>query len=75
VYNQDNAGGNAMQNRIAGIQERRHGAPQPIGEILAELLARYDACFPGAKITVIETPGVTEDQTCLFYPAATASAS
>ncbi len=64
-----------MQNRIAGIQERRGGTPQPIGEILAELLARFEARFPSAKITVIETPGVTEDQTCSFYPAATASAS
>ncbi len=64
-----------MQNRIAGIQERRGGTPQPIGEILAELLARYETRFTGAKIIVIETPGVTEDQTCLFYPAATASAS
>jgi hypothetical protein len=75
VYNQGNFRGKAVQDRIAKYHERRHGAPQPIGEILAELLAAYETRFPSAKITAIETPAVTEDQTCSFYPAATASAS
>ena len=64
-----------MQNRITRFQERRDGEPQPIGEILAELLDRYQSCFPGVRIAVVQTPAVMEDQSCLFYPAATASPS
>lgn len=64
-----------MQNRITRFQERRSGEPQPIGEILAELLTRYESRFPGVRIRVIETPAVTEDQSCLFYPAVSANAS
>jgi hypothetical protein len=33
----------------------RPHAPQPIGEILDELLAQYEAKFPGVYITVVET--------------------
>ncbi len=32
------------------------GEPQAIGEILAELLARYQARFPEINITVVEVP-------------------
>jgi hypothetical protein len=64
-----------MKNRITRFEERRGDGPQPIGEILAELLARYEARFPRTRIAVIETPGVMEDSSCLFYPGATASAS
>ena len=64
-----------MQNRITRFQERRGGEPQPISEILAELLARYQSRFPGVGIAVVQTPAIMEDQSCSFYPAATASAS
>ena len=50
-----------MENRISRIEnegrereDRRE--PQPIGAILAELLAQYQARFPKIHITVIETP-------------------
>jgi hypothetical protein len=56
------------------ITERRSDQPQPIGEILAELLARYKARFPEAGLTIFETPAVTEDQPCSCYPAEMASA-
>jgi hypothetical protein len=64
-----------MQNRITRFQERRDSEPQPIGKILTELLARYQARFPGVRVAVEQTPAIMEDQSCLFYPAATASAS
>ena len=32
--------------------------PQPIGAILAELLAQYQARFPEVHIAVVETPAV-----------------
>jgi hypothetical protein len=32
--------------------------PQPIGVILAELLAQYQARFPQVRIAVVETPAV-----------------
>ncbi len=34
----------------------RAGEPQVIGDILAELLAQYQARFPGVNITVVEVP-------------------
>jgi hypothetical protein len=64
-----------MQNRITRFQERRDSEPQPIGEILAELLARYQSRFSDVRIAVVQTPAVMEDQSCLFCPAATASPS
>jgi len=64
-----------MQNRSTEFQERRDGEPQPIGEILAELLARYQSRFPGVRIAVVQTPLVMEDQSCSFYPAVATSAS
>ncbi len=30
--------------------------PQPIGEILEELLAQYERRFPDVRIAVVETP-------------------
>jgi hypothetical protein len=36
-------------------REDRGGEPQPIGEILAELLARYQARFPEVQVSVVET--------------------
>jgi len=52
-----------MENRISQIEnddrsgEDRRG-PQPIGAILAELLAQYQARFPEIHIAVVETPAV-----------------
>jgi hypothetical protein len=64
-----------MENRVTSIESRRGGQPQRIGEILAELLARYEGRFPAAKVAGIETPAVMEDASCLFYPARTMSVS
>jgi hypothetical protein len=50
-----------VNNRISQFEnedrerEDRQG-PQPIGAILAELLAQYQARFPEVRIAVIETP-------------------
>ncbi len=51
-----------MGNRISGFyddfSERQEGqdGPQPIGDILAELLERYEIRFPEVRIAVVETP-------------------
>jgi hypothetical protein len=51
-----------VNNRISQIvkaeQEDRRGEPQPIGAILAELLAQYQTRFPEVHITAVETPAV-----------------
>ena len=50
-----------MQNRFSDngdTTERRDGRddePQPVGEVLEELLAQYERRFPGVRITVVET--------------------
>ena len=44
-----------MENRISQIVIEEREEPQPIGAILAELLAQYQVRFPEAKIVVIET--------------------
>ena len=64
-----------MENRIPSIEDRRSGEPQRIGDILAELFARYENRFPAAGIAVTQTPAVMEDQSCSFYPAELASVS
>ena len=64
-----------MENRISNFEDRRGGEPQRIGGILAELMARYENRFPAAKIDVLQTPAVMEEQSCLFYPAELASVS
>ena len=35
--------------------DEQSGEPQPVGEILEELLAQYEAKFPDIHITVVET--------------------
>jgi hypothetical protein len=53
-----NIRGGIMQNRINDIterQERRDNEPQPIGEILKELLIQYEQRFPNIHVTVVET--------------------
>jgi hypothetical protein len=57
------------------IETRRGGEPQQIGAILAEFIAQYRVRFPQARIAVVNTPVVTEDQSCLFYPAELVSVS
>jgi hypothetical protein len=64
-----------MENRISNIENRRGGDPQRIGDIVAELLAQYEGRFPAAKLTVVQTPAVMEDQSCWFYPAELTSVS
>jgi hypothetical protein len=47
-----------MQNRITDTSEkwdRRHDEPQPVGEILHELLALYEQRYPNIQIMVVET--------------------
>ena len=46
-----------MQNRISDTTERRdrqEDEPQPVGDILEELLAQYERRFPNLHITVVE---------------------
>jgi hypothetical protein len=57
--------GRNMKNRISQFEneerereDRRRGQPQPIGVILAELLAQYQTRFPEVHIAVVETPAV-----------------
>jgi hypothetical protein len=49
-----------MNNRISAFEDEMRAqetdGPQPIGEILAELLAKYEARFPQVHIAVGETP-------------------
>jgi hypothetical protein len=52
-----------MNNRISTqfadwpeTEEQRNPEPQPIGEILDELLAQYERRFPDVRIAVVETP-------------------
>jgi hypothetical protein len=52
-----------MENRITNAMEttaekapRSTNGAQPIGEILQELLAQYQARFPGIRIAIVETP-------------------
>lgn len=52
-----------MENRISRLENNDRGhedrrGPQPVGAILAELLAQYQARFPEVHITVVETPAV-----------------
>jgi hypothetical protein len=48
-----------MENRISAFyddRQRQDDDEQPIGKILAELLAQYEARFPEVRIAIIETP-------------------
>jgi len=44
--------------KIGTVPELQGVGPQPIGAVLAELLAQYQARFPQVRITVVETPAV-----------------
>jgi hypothetical protein len=43
----------AMNTTI--YDDKRDGEPQPLGEILEELLAQYEARFANIHITIVET--------------------
>jgi hypothetical protein len=60
-------GEKVMENRVNRMESDRLSprlptsgeecrGPQPIGAVLAELLAQYQARFPQVRITVVETP-------------------
>jgi hypothetical protein len=40
---------------LCGDEPERGDKPQPLGEILHELLTQYEARFPGINIVVVET--------------------
>jgi hypothetical protein len=48
-----------MDNRISTLpddfHEREGRGPQPIGEVLAELLTQYQVRYPEIHVTVVET--------------------
>jgi hypothetical protein len=54
-------GGDVMTNRISTLQddfggrEERGNGPQPIGEVLEQLLTQYEVRFPSINIVVVET--------------------
>jgi hypothetical protein len=37
------------------FDDERDNQPQPVGEILEELLAQYEAKFPNIHATIVET--------------------
>jgi hypothetical protein len=40
---------------VTNLDDERDDEPKPVGEILEELLAQYEARFPGFQITLVET--------------------
>lgn len=44
-----------MTNRMTPCDSERDSEPQPVGEILEELLVQYEARFPDINIYVMET--------------------
>ncbi len=49
-----------MNNRISYVDKKNNepedrAEPRPIGAILAELLAQYQARFPDARVSIVET--------------------
>jgi hypothetical protein len=48
---------NRISNRINEIAARQDGRTeaQPIGDILKQLLAQYEARFPEIRVTIVET--------------------
>lgn len=62
-----------MENRIRSFERvprerKEHREPQPIGVILAELLAQYQARFPKVSVTVLETPTCAGVPPLLYQP-------
>ncbi len=51
-----------MENRIRSSSPGEappEGGPQPIGRILAELLAQYQARFPDLRVTLVQSTAVS----------------
>jgi hypothetical protein len=46
---------NKMEIAMVTTDDKQHDEPQPVGEILEELLAQYEARFPGIHVSVVET--------------------
>jgi hypothetical protein len=44
-----------MEIAMNTAEDERDDEPQPVGEILEELLSQYEARFPGIHIAVMET--------------------
>jgi hypothetical protein len=44
-----------MEIALDRMEDERDDEPQPVGEILEELLSQYEARFPGIHIAVLET--------------------
>jgi hypothetical protein len=40
---------------LCGDEREWDGEPQPVGEIVQDLLAQYEAKFPGINIVIVET--------------------
>lgn len=50
-----------MENRITELENgrvERSQEPQPIGRVLLELLAQYQARFQQLRVTVVNTPAM-----------------
>lgn len=45
-----------LQDDLREFREDCHGEPLPIGEVLSELFARYQARYPELQIAVVHTP-------------------
>ncbi|MGO9114752.1 MAG: hypothetical protein ACLP9L_36510 [Thermoguttaceae bacterium] len=56
-----------MENCIPNNEDRRGSGPRRIGEILAELMARYESCFPAANIIVVQAPIAMGDETASSF--------
>jgi len=76
-----------MEGRLTGFEDDERfdegaGEPQALGDILAELLAQYQARFPAVNVAVVEVPAaaqwslcVKEDEKCLCLPGERRKAS
>jgi hypothetical protein len=46
----------SQMNEASAGRDPRQSGPQPIGKVLAELLAAYQVRYPAASLTILETP-------------------
>ena len=47
-----------MENLISTMEDERGGEPRRIGDILAELMVRYEGRFPAVKIAIVPAASV-----------------
>ena len=47
----------SKKNDVSAGKDPQELGPQPIGKVLADLLAAYQVRFPEIRITIVETPG------------------